>query len=385
MLVSRERHLPYDRVPLSKEYLMGKIQRENLFLQEKEFYQEQRVEVLLSRSVERLDVNTRTAFLDDGRELEFDRLLLATGGRPRRLSIPGSDLLGIHYLRTIDDSESIQAAVSRASRAVVIGGGFIGCEIAAACVKKGLDTTIIEFFPTLLNAALDPETARWITEYLAKQGIHVLTNEAAARFIEANGRVAGVETKTGKEALGDFVAVGIGITPNIELAQEAGLKVENGIVVDERLRAEKTDIYAAGDVARFYSPVFSKHLRVEHYDVAVKHGAMAGVNMAGGDERFAELPYFFSFMFRLRTEFWGDPTQRELTIRRGPLELSDKGGFAQFYLSGGRIQAYLSVNRPSKEAQVAQQLILKRQTIENTSLLSDETADLSRLLNQIPE
>jgi len=379
VLVSDERHLPCDRVPRSKEYLMEKIGRDSLFLQQKEFCEEQRVEVLLGRRVLRLDVDRRTAFLHDGGELEFDRLLLATGGRARRLSIPGNDLPGIHYLRTIDDSEALQTAISKARRAVVIGGGFIGCEIAAACVRKRLDATIIEVGPSLLSAALDSETAQWITEYLARQGIHVLVNERAARFVEADGRVAGVETKTGTQVLGDFAAVGIGIAPNVELAQEAGLKVENGIVVDERLRADAADVYAAGDVARFYSPVFDKHLRVGHYDVAVKHGAIAGASMAGGDETFAELPYFFSFMFKLRTELWGDPTQRDTVIRRGSLELSEKGGFAQFYLNGDRIQAYLSVNRPSMEAQAAQELILKRQRIENASVLADESRDLSAL------
>lgn len=205
MLVSNEQHLPYDRVPLSKEYLMGKLPRESLFLQEAEFYQEHNVEVLLGRRVQRLNVDARSALLNDGRELKFDRLLLATGGRPRRLSIPGGNLPGIYYLRTKDDSEAIQAAMSKAHRAVVIGGGFIGCEIAAASVQKGLDTTIIEVGPSLLSLPIDAETAQWITEYFIERGVHVLTNEAAARFLEEDGRAVGVETKTGKEVLGDFV------------------------------------------------------------------------------------------------------------------------------------------------------------------------------------
>jgi len=380
LLVSDEQHLPYDRVPLSKEYLMRKLPRESLFLQEKEFYQEQRVEVLLGRRVQRLNLKARSALLDDDRELEFNRVLLATGGRPRRLSLPGGDLPGIHYLRTIDDSDAIQATISKSRRAAVVGGGFIGCEIAAACVQKGLETTIIEVGPSLLNAALDPETAQWITEYLKERRVHVLTNEKAARFIEENSRVAGVETTTGKEIPSDFVAVGVGIAPNVELAQEAGLQVDNGIIVNEQLHADNAGVYAAGDVARFYSPLFGKHLRLEHYNVAVKHGAIAGANMAGADEKFTDLPYFFSFMFKLRTEVWGDATARDLVVRRGPLQLSDKGGFAQFYLRQGRIQAYLSVNRPSKEAQAAQKLILNRQIIEDTSSLNSESVDLNTLL-----
>jgi 3-phenylpropionate/trans-cinnamate dioxygenase ferredoxin reductase subunit len=379
VLVSDEQHLPYDRVPLSKEYLLGNVPRDSLFLQENDFYQQQHVEVWLGHHVEKLAPDARTAILDDGREIEYDSVLLATGGSPRRLAIPGYDLPGIYYLRTVEDSDAIQAAILKAHRAVVVGGGFIGCEIAAACAQKGIDTTIIEVGPTVLNMVLDQETAGWINQYLIDNRIHVLTSEAAARFIQTNGRVAGVETKAGRQVLGDLVAVGVGIKPNVELAQAAGLPVDNGIIVNEQLQVDGTRIYAAGDVARFYSPVFAKHLRLEHYDVAVKHGQIAGANMVGAQERFTELPYFFSFIFKLRTELWGDATQRELVVRRGPLQLSDKGGFAQFYLSQGRIQAYLSVNRPIKEAEAAKRLILSRQTIEDPSILGNESLDLNAL------
>jgi len=377
VLVSDEKYLPYDRVALSKGYLMGKLGQESLFLQDAEFYQEQHVEILLGRRAQRLNTGARTVLLDDGRELEYERLLLATGGRARHLPIPSSDLPGIYCLRTVEDSDSIRAAISKARRAVVIGGGFIGCEIAAACMQKGLDTTIVEVLPSLLSLPLDPETAGWITEYFIDQGVNVLTNEATARFVGSDGRVAGIETKTGKTILGDFVAVGIGITPNIELAKDAGLPVDNGIVVNEQLQVDNTGVYAAGDVASFYTPVFGKHLRLEHYDVAAKHGEVAGANMAGGQETFSELPHFFSFMFKLRVEAWGDATQRDMVVRRGPLQLSDTGGFAQFYLAQRRVQAYLSVNRSSKEAEEAKSLILSRQTIEDLSLLGDRSAGLN--------
>ncbi len=381
VLVSDERHLPYDRVPLSKEYLRGELSRENLLVQTPEFYEQERVEALLGRRVEKLNLDARTALLDNDQSLRFDRLLLATGSRPRRLAIAGGDLKGIHYLRTLEDSDAIQEAMSNASRAVIVGGGFIGCEIAAACVQKGLDTTILEVGPSLLSVPLDRETAEWITSHLADHGVRILANETAARFIEMDGRACGVETKTGRRVEGDFVAVGIGVAPNVELAQESGLPIDRGVIVNDRLEVNDAGVYAAGDVARFYSPIFEKHLRLEHYDVAVKHGQLAGANMAGAKERFAELPYFFSFMFDLRTEVWGDATQRDLIIRRGPLQLTDKGGFAQFYLSGGRVQAYLSVNRPFEEAEAAKQLILRRQSIGDPSCLGNESTELGSLLN----
>jgi NAD(P)H-nitrite reductase large subunit len=379
VLVSDEKHLPYDRVALSKGYLMGKLRQESLFLQDAEFYQQQHVEHLLGRRVQQLNTDARTALLDDGQEVEYERLLLATGGRARRPPIPGSDLSEIYCLRTIEDSDAIRTAMSSARRAVVMGGGFIGCEIAAACKQQGLDTTIVEVLPSLLSLPLDPETAQWITKYFIEQGVHVLTNETAARFVESNGRVAGIETKTGKTIPADFVAVGVGITPNVELAKEAGLPVNSGIVVNEQLRVDDTSIYAAGDIASFYSPVFGRHLRLEHYDVAAKHGEVAGANMAGGKERFTELPHFFSSMFKLRIEVWGDATQRDTVVRRGPLELSDKGGFAQFYLSQGRVQAYLSVNRSYKEAEPAKNLILGRHPVKEISLLGNESVDLNNV------
>jgi NADPH-dependent 2,4-dienoyl-CoA reductase/sulfur reductase-like enzyme len=379
VLVSDEQHPPYDRVALSKGYLMGKLRQESLFLQDDEFYQQQHVELLLGRHAQRLDISAQTVLLDDGRELKYERLLLATGGRARNLPIPGSDLLGVHCLRTIEDSDAIREDMSSAHHAVVIGGGFIGCEIAAACMQKGVDTTIVEVLPSLLSLPLDPETAQWITKYFVEQSVHVITNQTAARFVEADGRVAGVETKTGKTIPADFVAVGIGITPNIELAKEAGLPLDNGIVVNEQLQVDSASVYVAGDVASFYSTLFGKHLRLEHYDVAARQGEIAGANMAGAQDRFNELPHFFSSMFKLRIEVWGDATQRDVVIRRGQLELSDTGGFAQFYLAQARVQAYLSVNRPFKEAEVAKNLIFSRQTIKDISFLSDESVDLNTL------
>lgn len=379
VLVSDERHLPYDRVPLSKGYLMGKLRRESLLLQDSEYYQQEHVELLLGRRARRLDTGAQTVLLDDGRELKYERLLLATGGRARHLPIAGSDLRGVYYLRTMEDSDAISEAIPSARRAVVIGGGFIGCEIAAACQQKGLDTTVIEVHPSLLSLPLDSETGLWTTEYFIEQGVRVLTNETASRFVETDGRVAGVETKTGKTIPADFVVVGIGIAPNVELAEDAGLAVDNGIVVNEQLQIDDTGVYAAGDVASFYSPLFARHLRLEHYDVAARHGEVAGANMAGAQESFIELPHFFSTMFRVRIEVWGDTAQREMVVRRGSLRLSDKGGFSQFYLAQSRVQCYLSVNRPSREAEVAKNLILNQQTIEDTSLLTDESTDLSAL------
>ncbi|MBI3286759.1 MAG: FAD-dependent oxidoreductase [Chloroflexi bacterium] len=376
-LVSAEPHLPYDRVPLSKTYLMGRMKRERLFLKKPEFYEEQKVELMTERRVDAIDIHSRTVRLDDGRELGFEKLLLATGGRPRRLSLPGSELAGIYYLRTIEDCEAIREAMGRSGRAVVIGGGFIGCEVAAAFAAQGLETTLLELGPYLLNMALDEETGRWIGDYFTQQGVRVMLDAAAARFLGEAGQVRAVETRDGQRIECDFVAVGIGIALNTELAQRSGLKIDNGVIVDKHLETEIPGLYAAGDIARFYSPPFGRHLRVEHYDVAVKHGQVAGANMAEERLAFEELPYFFSYQFKLNINVFGDMSHWDQMVRRGRLSVDP--GFLQFYFEGHRLNAVLSVNRKAAELQAAQRLIAARRPGEQPALLADESIDLEHI------
>ncbi len=377
ILVADEKNLPYDRVPLSKGYLVGKVRRESLILKKQDFYDQNRIEVILGHKVTSLDLKAKCVALDDGREFAFNRLLLATGGRPRKLPIPGSDLQGIYYLRTIEDSDTLQVLMSSHRKVVIIGGGFIGCELAAAFISKGLDTTIVEMGSYLLNMALDPDTGRWITDSFAKRGLKMILNAAAARFVGENGCVVAVETKDGQRVSADFVCVGIGIAPNTELAEKAGLKIEQGIVVDAHLQTGSEGVYAAGDVARFYSPLYGRHLRVEHYDVAVKHGRIAGANMTGDSQVFNEPPHFFSFMFDLVCNVYGDLTQPDRIIRRGELNLEK--GFLQFYMQERRINAVLSMNRSLEELKAARSLLVSRRSIEDPSALSDESKPLQSL------
>ncbi|MEK0326797.1 MAG: FAD-dependent oxidoreductase, partial [Nitrosopumilus sp.] len=208
VLVTEESHLPYDRVPLSKQVLMGKLTIDKVFLKDEEFYKQERIEIIRNRRATSVDIHSHLVTFDDGSELEFERLLIATGGSPVRLSIPGNDLPGIYYLRTIEDSEAILSALNSKS-ALIIGGGFIGCEVAAACISKGLETTIVEAGPRLLGKAIDEETAQWVTDYFKEQGVTVFTNTTASKFIEDEGRVGGVELDGGDRIRSDFVVVGI--------------------------------------------------------------------------------------------------------------------------------------------------------------------------------
>ncbi len=379
VLVTDEKERPYDRVPLSKRYLQGALSRDGVFLRPPEFFEENHVELRTGLRATTLDARAKRLSLEDGTELGYEKLLLATGGWPRRLPLPGADLRGIHYLRTLEDSDRLKAAMEHSKRLVVVGGGFIGCEVAAAGVMKGLEATVVEVGPYLLNLAFDEPTGRWVMGYLAAKGMKVRCGERAMRFHGEGGHVTGVETSTGAVIPADLVVVGVGLIPNTDLAQAAGLKVDNGIVVDEHLRSSALDVYAAGDVARFYAPVFERHLRVEHYDVAVRHGKVAGANMAGGDAAFTELPYFFSDMFELRVHVHGTLSDHDRILLRGERKLTDQGGFVQFYMKGNRIMAYLGVNRKLKEERAAQKLISSRTTFEDTGALEDPTSDLAAL------
>lgn len=379
VLLTDEKERPYDRVPLSKRYLQGALSRDGVFVRPPDFYEENHVELRTQHKVARMDAAAKTLFLEDGTELRYEKLLLATGGWPRRLPLPGADLAGIHYLRTLEDSDRLKEAMGAAKRLVVVGGGFIGCEVAAAGVIRGLESTVVEVGPYLLNLAFDEPTGRWVMDHLASKGMTIRCGERAMKFQGAGGHVTGVETSSGAVIPADLVVVGVGLIPNTDLAKAAGLKVDNGIVVDEHLRASAPDVYAAGDVARFYAPVFDRHLRVEHYDVAVRQGKVAGANMAGGDASFTELPYFFSDMFDLRIHVHGTLSDHDRIILRGERALTDQGGFIQFYLKGSRIMAYLGVNRKLKEERAGQKLIATRREFADTKPLEDPTSDLVAL------
>ena len=374
ILISREDLTPYDRVPLSKAYLTGKIRREALFLKKPEFYTQNGIELMLGRDVSALDAKGRTATLLDGTSIKFEKLLLASGGAPRRIPLPGAELPGIYYLRTVQDCDAIKSAAY--GRAAVLGGGFIGCELASAFASMGLECTIIEMGPFLLNMAVDEETGRWVGDYFTKRGVRVLLNTTAKKFLGGEGgSVRGVETN-GSPVDADFVVVGVGISLNTALAEGGGLKVERGIVTNEFLETSVEGIYAAGDVARFYSPVFGRHLRLEHYDVAVKHGRVAGRNMVADRpvESFLDLPYFFSYQFDLKINAYGDLSSRTSIVRRG--ELNATTGFMQFYFNGNLIDGVLTVNTPSDEIKKAKNLVQKRTTLSNPREISDGSRDL---------
>lgn len=377
-IVTDEKHIPYDRVPLSKEYLQGKVKQESLFIRKHDFYIKNNIEIINNKRVVELDLNNNIAFLDDNSEIKFKKVLLATGGYPRKLKMGEEDKQNVFYLRRIEHSDKIRETAFNSKKAVIIGGGFIGCEIASSLKKLGVESTIIEKANSILTLALDEETAKIIEQHFKRSGINVITGTSVKQFIAKDNKVIGVETESGEEIMADMFVVGIGIKVSTELAEKAGLEVNNGIVVNERLMTRKENVFAAGDVASFYHPLYETYMRVEHYDVAVKHGKIAGSNMAGINSTFNELPYFFSYMYNLNIYSWGMIKGYDYIVKRGELDVEK--GFLQFYFKKGQMIAVLGVNT-FKEADVARKIIASKKTFENPDLLADKNRNLQDFLS----
>jgi 3-phenylpropionate/trans-cinnamate dioxygenase ferredoxin reductase subunit len=341
-IISSETHLPYDRVPLSKEFVRWERNFDELFFRKEGYYRKNGIDVLLGHTAVAIDKKKKTVMLDNGSKYHYNKLLIATGGKPRKLDIAGSGLEGVFYLRTIEDSIAIRQSFPSAKNAIVIGGGFIGCELAASMVSKGLDVTILEVMPHILGKAIDNKTSEWIKKYHESKGAKVLTGKKAVAIEGKDGHVSSVKTDDGKILAADIVAVGVGIKLNTDVAENAGIKVENGIHVNERMQViNEKDIFAAGDIANFYLPLLDRNMRVEHYDVAEKQGTVAGTNMAGGEASYNEPPYFFSDQYDLNINAFGDLSHPTKIVTKGEMSNS---GFIQYYLEGKKLAAILAIN-----------------------------------------
>ena len=339
VLLGAEPHRPYERPPLSKDYL--RAEGGLAWLQEDEgWYAQHDVELRTETVAESLDVSGSAVVLAGGERLQYDRLLLTTGAEPRRLPLPGADLEGVHLLRTIEDSDAIRAAIEAGGRLVVIGGGWIGCEVAASARQKGMDVTIVEPLELPLLRVLGPELGGFYRDVHADQGVELLLG-TGLEAIEGSGRAERVRTSDGRAIDCAAVVVGIGVTPRTELA-EGGLDVDNGVLVDERLQASAEGVFAAGDVANAAHPVFERRVRVEHWANALEQGPAAARAMLGRDVRYDKVPYFFSDQYDVGMEYAGlhDPGSDELVVR------GDMAGreFIAFWLRGDRLVAGMNVN-----------------------------------------
>src|SRR5215469_7042451 len=343
-LVGAEDEIPYERPPLSKDYLMGKHGRDKIYVRPREWYREHEVDLRLGTTVTAIDAAARQVVLGRGDRLGYDKLLLATGSSPRRLPVPGADLDGVHYLRTVADSDRIRAAIEAASRVAVIGAGWIGLETTAAARTAGADVTVLEAAELPLLRVLGSEVAEVFARLHAEHSVDLRFSVQVAEITGANGKADGVRLADGTRVDADVVLVGIGITPNTELATAAGLTVDNGIITDARLRTSDPDIFAAGDVANALHPLLGKHIRVEHWANARHQPVAAARAMLGQDVSYDRVPYFYTDQYDLGMEYAGyvEPGEYAEVVFRGDVPARE---FIAFWLAGdGRVLAGMNVN-----------------------------------------
>ncbi|MDQ3998514.1 MAG: FAD-dependent oxidoreductase [Gemmatimonadota bacterium] len=340
VLIGSEPELPYERPPLSKDYLRGESAREKARVLPDDFYADHDIDLRTGTTVERVDTVAREVVLESGNRLSYDRLLLAPGAEPRRLSVPGSGLDGVHYLRDFADADAIAARLERGGHLVVIGAGWIGSEVAASARQKGLDVTLVERADVPLEQVLGPEVGAIYAQIHRDQGVDLLTGAALEAF-EGSERVERVKLNGGRAIDTDFVVVGVGVAPSTNLAEHAGIAVDNGIAVDERLETSVAGVFAAGDVANAFHPFYGRRLRVEHWANALNQPAVAAQAMLGKRASYERLPYFFSDQYDVGMEYTGHATTWDEVVLRGDPE---KREFIAFWLEGGRVIAGMNVN-----------------------------------------
>jgi 3-phenylpropionate/trans-cinnamate dioxygenase ferredoxin reductase subunit len=373
VLIGAEPHPPYERPPLSKQYLRGEEPFDNAYLRPPSWYEENDVELFLGRRAARIDPGDRAVELEDGERLSYDKVLIATGGRNRRLPLPGIDLEGVLDLRTVEDADRIRAEASSGRRAAIVGAGFIGCEVAASLRSLGVEVEVVEIFETTLVRPLGPELGRVYEAIHRDHGVRFHFDDNVERF-EGSKRVERIVTAKGATIDCDFAVVGVGIEPATDVVEGSGVTVDNGVVVDEFCRTDVDGVYAAGDVANHHHPVFGRRLRVEHWDNALKQGAAAAKNMLGRDEPFDDLHWFWSDQYDYNLQSLGHAVEWDDLVVRGSLQDRE---FVAFYVKDGVVQQVTAVNR-GREVRRSAGLIRSRRPVDANSLRDDDV-DLKKL------
>ena len=340
LLIGAEDERPYERPPLSKEYLRGEAEREKVYVHDGGFYAEHDIELQLGRRAVSLSTSRNELGLDDGERLHYDRLLLTTGAQPRRLAIPGSELDGVLYLRSVEDSDALRERLGRGGAVVVVGAGWIGAEVAASARQRGLEVTVVDPAAVPLERVLGPEVGAIYRGIHADHGTQMLLGTGVEAF-EGETAVERVRTSDGREVECDFVVVGIGVEPRTELAVQAGLAVDNGILVDEHLRTSAPAVFAAGDVANAHHPFYGERIRVEHWANALNQGPTAARNMLGRADAYDRLPYFFSDQYDVGMEYSGFARTWDRVIFRGDPANRE---FIAFWLVGDHVVAGMNLN-----------------------------------------
>ena len=382
-LITQESHRPYQRPPLSKRYLLGETGLDTVYLHTQVDYIRKNVDLYLDSRVTTLIPGTRYVILDGGRQLQYSKLLLATGGRAKRLPFPGNNLEKVFTLRTIEDSQAIRDNAGKGKHALVLGGSFIGSEVASSLAQLGTQVTMAFPESRLLERVVPEEMSAHLHELYNENGVRILPGTIVER-LEGHLEVKKAVLDNGETLDVDLVVMGVGIDLNTDLTfeEELDLNEEGAILVDETLCTSDPNIYAAGDIAAWPDPTFDRRMRVEHWDVAKSQGRCAGINMTGEFEAYTRLPYFFSDLFDLSVEVWGDLSQWDRTALRGTME---DGGFAYFYFDQDRLTGVLSAGRPAQERLPMQALVKERPSYRMIAdTLTDPQAGITQLIEDEP-
>jgi len=356
-IVSADNSIPYERPPLSKGFLAGKDLEASIFISEDDFYRKHEIEVQLNCVVDGVDPARKTIHLRSGPEIGFEKLVVATGAQVRRLNIPGADLAGIYYLRTLEDSKRIREKAGSAKRAVVIGGGFIAMEVTSVLAQKGIETTMVLPEDRIWKRFFSAVMSKFFENYYVERGVRFAKNTKVME-LKGAGAVKSAVLQSGEILDCDMVVAGIGVTPITEPLLKSGIELKDGVAVNEYLEASQAHILAAGDVANYYDVLFDKHRRVEHWDNAVSQGQHCARSLLGERTPFIHVPYFFSDVFDLSYEFWGDPSGAEEIVERGDMSSSS---FSVWWLRQGRLAAAFLMNRPDEERAAAPRLIQSKE------------------------
>jgi len=368
VLIGTEPERPYERPPLTKDYLRGESEREKAYVHAADYYEQHEIELMTGTTVTAIDPDASTVKLDGGRELAYDRLVLTTGSEPRRIEVPGAELEGIYYMRSLADCDVLRRRLDDSGRVAVVGAGWIGSEFAASARQLGLDVTVIDPLALPNERIFGAEVGGFYRDVHVQHGVEMLLGQGVEAF-EGDGAVGRVRTSGGKVVECDFAVVGIGITPRTGLAADAGLAVDNGVVANERLETSAPGIFAAGDLASAWHPFYEHHIRVEHWANALNQGPAAARAMLGEDVSFDRIPYFFSDQYDVGMEYSGYATSWDEVVFRGD---RGAGEFIAFWLSDGRVVGGMNVNVWDVNQHV-QELIRSRRQIDVAALTDGDT------------
>ncbi len=363
-ILSADTSIPYERPPLSKGFLAGKDAEDAIWINPENFYREHGIEVKLGCEISAVDPKRKRISLKAGGEFGFDKLIVATGARPRTLHVPGAGLQNLYYLRSLNDSKAIRHSAENVKHAAVIGGGFIGMEVASVLAQKGLEIVMILSDDRIWKRFFSVQMSSFFESYYTARGVRFIKN-ARVTELRGDGRVSAVVVADGQAVTCEMVVAGIGVLPVTEMLTTSGIDLADGVIVNEYLETNHPDIFAAGDVANYQDLIFGKRRRVEHWDNAVSQGQYCAQALMGDRTPFKHVPYFFSDVFDLSYEYWGDSSDADEVVHRG--DLSSKS-FSVWWLRKRRVVAAFTMNRPEEEREVAPKWIETKQDVSPEKL-----------------